>query len=53
MLNYKQTTILGLGILLAVFLTKNPTFFFIGIFVGMYLSKRIEKKQKAQKDGKI
>lgn len=51
-MNYKQTTIWALATLFAVFITGNPAVFFWAVFIGAYISKRIETKKSKQYESK-
>jgi uncharacterized protein YneF (UPF0154 family) len=51
-MNTKQTTIWGIATLYAVFLTGNPVMLFVGIFIGAYISKRIETKKSKKYESK-
>ena len=51
-MNTKQTTIWGLATLFAVFITGNPAVLIWGIFIGAYISKRIETKKSKQYESK-
>jgi hypothetical protein len=51
-MNQTQTTIWGLATLFIFLITKNPFTMIYMVFIGAYISKRIETKKSKQYESK-